>query len=203
MAEKELLTPEKEQINKRFEIKINNNKLRIEINNDEIIFTLIIGLSSYKYLKKLKYEEIIKELEILNYKDIKEVYDYLIKSEYEIIKEEKTIVINKNKKIKLEEKIIKSEEMIRILINEVNEIKKDNTNEKINELIKMNEEKEKKINILEKKYNELKEMIYEIDNNIRDKYRDKINLKYVTEKEGNYNIFGEEFVKNIIKIILN
>ena len=52
MAEKELLTPEKEQINKRFEIKINNNKLRIEINNDKIILILIIGISNYKYIKK-------------------------------------------------------------------------------------------------------------------------------------------------------
>ena len=28
------------------------------------------------------------------------------------------------------------------------------------------------------------------------KYRDEINLEYITKKEDNYNIFGEEFVKN-------
>ena len=32
--------------------------------------------------------------------------------------------------------------------------------------------------------------------NKNDKFRDEINLIYVTEKEGNYNIFGEKFVEN-------
>ena len=68
--------------------------------------------------------------------------------------------------------------------------------EKINELIKKNEEKERKINILENKYNELKEMVYDLDDNIKDKYRDEINLIYVAKKENEYNIFGERFVKN-------
>ena len=69
-------------------------------------------------------------------------------------------------------------------------------NEKINELIRKNEEKERKINILENKYNELKEIVYELDDNIKDKYRDEINLIYVTEKEDEYNIFGAKFVEN-------
>ena len=47
----------------------------------------------------------------------------------------------------------------------------------------MNEEKERKINILESNYNELKEIVYELDDNIKDKYRDEINLIYVTEEE--------------------
>ena len=66
----------------------------------------------------------------------------------------------------------------------------------------MNEEKEKKINILENKYNNLKEIVYELDDNIKDKYKDEINLIYYTEKEDNYNIFGEEFVKKT-EMILN
>ena len=148
MEEQETITPEYEDIKNEYEIKINNNKLRIELNNDEIIFKLIIGLSYYKYIKKYKYEEIIKELEIIKYKNIKEIYKYLIKSEYEIKKEEKKIIINKKKEIKLEEKILKNEEIIRILINE------------IKELIKTNEEKEKKINILENEYNNLKDIVY-------------------------------------------
>ena len=141
MAEQETIIAEYEDIKKEYEIKINNDKIRIEINNDEIIFILMIGLSYYKYIKKYKYEEIIKEFDLLDIKDIKEVYEYLIRSKYEIIKEEKKIIINKNKEIKLEEKIIKSEEMIKILINEINEIK-DKNNEKINELKILNEEKE-------------------------------------------------------------
>ena len=134
MTEEETITPEYEEIKKEYEIKINDDKLRIEINNDEIIFILIIGISNYKYIKNYRYEEIKKELK-LEYKNIKEIYEYLIKSEYEIKKEEKKIIINKNKEIKLEEKKLKNKEIINILINEINEIK-DNNNKILNELIK-------------------------------------------------------------------
>ena len=78
-----------ERINKEYEIKIDDNKLRIIINNYEIIFILILGLAYYKYIKEYKYNEIIRELEIKEKKDIKETYEYLIKSEYKIIDEEK------------------------------------------------------------------------------------------------------------------
>ena len=73
MVEQETITPEYEEIKKEYEIKINDNKIRIEINNDEIIFILIIGLSYYKYIKKYKYEEIIKELEIIKYKKKRDI----------------------------------------------------------------------------------------------------------------------------------
>ena len=195
MLEKETITPEYEEMKKEYEMKLNDNKLRIEINNDIIKFILLIGISYNKYIKEYKYEEIIKEL-VLDYKDINEIYEYLIRSEYEIKKEEKKIIINKNKEIKLEEKILKNEEIIKIIINEIKEMKEKNNkeNERINELIKRNEENEKKIRILENKYDELKEIVYELDDNI--KYKDEINLIYVTEKEDDYNIFGEIFVKN-------
>ena len=78
-----------EKIKKEYEIKIDDNKLRIEINNDEIIFILILGLSYYKYIKEYKYNEIIRELDIIEKKDIREIYEYLIKSEYKIKDEEK------------------------------------------------------------------------------------------------------------------
>ena len=146
MEEQETIEPEYEEIKKEYEMKINEDKLRIEINNNEIKFILMIGISNYKYEKKYKYEEIRKEL-ILDYKDIKEVYEYLIKSEYEIKKDEKKIIINKNKEIELEEKKLKNEEIIKILIDEIKEMK-DNSNKRINELIKMNEKKRK-----ENKYN--------------------------------------------------
>ena len=71
-----------------YEMKINDDKLKIEINNNEIAFMLIIGISNYKYIKEYKYEEIKKELK-LDYKDIKEIFEYLKKSEYEIKIEEK------------------------------------------------------------------------------------------------------------------
>ena len=64
--------------------------------------------------------------------------------------------------------------------------------------MKNNEEKDNKIKILENKYNELKKeiarfMINELNDIKKDK--DEINLIYEVENEGNYNIFGEEFVK--------
>ena len=50
---------EQEKIRKEyFEIKINNNKLRIEINNDKILFILIAGISYYKYIKEYNYDKI-------------------------------------------------------------------------------------------------------------------------------------------------
>ena len=60
-----------EGIKKEHEIKIDDNKLRIIINNDEIIFILILGLLYYKYIKEYKYNEIIRELDIIEKKDIK------------------------------------------------------------------------------------------------------------------------------------
>ena len=98
MEEQEAITQEYEDINKEYEIKINDNKLRIELNNDEIIFILIIGISYYKYIKKYKYDEIVKELELYKYNDIKEIYNYLIKNEYKIMNEEKKIIIFFNNK---------------------------------------------------------------------------------------------------------
>ena len=178
-------------IKEEYEIKIDDNKLKIEINNDEIIFILIVGISYYKYIKKFKYDEIVKELVLYEYNDIEEIYKYLIKSEYKIMDEDKKIIIN-NKEIKLNEKLLKDNELIKLLIEEVKEIK----DKKINEFIRENEEKENKIKRIENKYNELKELVYEIDDNIKDKYKDKINLIYETEVGGKYNIFGEEFVKN-------
>ena len=97
MKDQETIEPECEEIDKEYEIKIKDNKLRIEINDDEIIFILKIGVSYLKYIKRYKYEEIKKELDIKN-KDIKEIYKYLIKSEYRI--EEKKIIINENNEIK-------------------------------------------------------------------------------------------------------
>ena len=76
---------------------------------------------------------------------------------------------------------------------------KDNNNKRLNELIKMNEEKERKINILENKYKELKEKIEKIEENKKDRYRDEINLIYVTKK-GKEKIIIKK--KKIIKIIM-
>ena len=64
MAEQETLLPESEEMKNEYEININDNKLRIEINNDEIIFILMIEISFYKYIKKYQYNELIKKLGI-------------------------------------------------------------------------------------------------------------------------------------------
>ena len=58
---------------------------------------------------------------MLENKNINEVYDFLIKSEYKIINEEKIkkIIIN-NKEINLNEKLLTNQELIKILIDEIN-----------------------------------------------------------------------------------
>ena len=48
-----------ESIKKEHEIRIDDNKIRIEMNNNEIIFTLIINLSLNKYIKRFKIDGII------------------------------------------------------------------------------------------------------------------------------------------------
>ena len=75
-----------------FEVKINNDKLRIEINNDKLIFILTEFLSYYKYIKEYNYDKIVKDLNLLEFGDINNIYDYLIKSEYKIINKEKKII---------------------------------------------------------------------------------------------------------------
>ena len=45
MEEPETIEPEYLDIKKVYEIKIDNNKIKIEINKDEIIFSLFIDLS--------------------------------------------------------------------------------------------------------------------------------------------------------------
>ncbi len=124
MSEQETMEPEYEELNEEHEIKIDDNKLKIAINNDEISFVLSIGLSYYKYIKQYKYKTIKEELNILEYKNIKEIYNYLIKRKYQIIKEQKKIIIDGDKEIKLDEKKFTDENMINILIEEVIELKK-------------------------------------------------------------------------------
>ena len=181
MGEEEQETIITEYLEKKHEIRIENNKIEIEIKDDKIKFELIMGISFYKYIKEFKYEEITKELNILQCKDMSEIFNYLINSEYKTLKEEKKIVIN-NRQIKLEEKVLKGKELMEILINEINEIKEqyNNQNEKINELIKENAEKEDKINKLEDKYNKLKEQINKLDETKKD-----IEKKDLLEKENN------------------
>ena len=120
MVEGETITSEYEEIKKEYEINIDDNKIRIEITNEEITFILMIDISYYKYIKKYKYNEIIKELNI-EYKDIEKLYEYLIRSEYKIIKEKKKIIIN-NKEITMNQKKLTNEEVIKLLIAEIKNI---------------------------------------------------------------------------------
>ena len=78
---------------KEHEIKIDDNKIRIEMNNNEIIFSLIINLSFNKYIKRFKYDEFRNIFNIFKEKDIKEIYDYLITFEYEINEKEKNLFL--------------------------------------------------------------------------------------------------------------
>ena len=152
------------------------------MNNNEIIFTLIIDLSFNKYIKKLKIDEFKKKFEIEEEKDLEDLYDDLINYEYEINEKEKKIIFDDDKEIKLEENIrLTNEEMIKELILEIKNIKKEK--------------------------NELENQVYELDNIVnKDKYKNEINLIYNTEKEGECKILGDKFVKknnNNIELDIN
>ena len=196
--EPETIEPEFEEITEVNEKIIDDNKLRIETNKDNIVFIIIKSLSYYKYIKEYNYEEIIKELEldINEYQNISEVYEYLIDCDYIIIYKEKKLKIN-NKEINLIERKLKNEELIEMLFDEIKEIRTKyyERGVKINQLIEKNEEKDKKLKNLEFNYNEIKKKIDELDENKKDKYKNEINIIYETEEEGNYDIFGEKFVE--------
>ena len=53
MDNQETIESESTDIKEEYEIKMDDNKLRIEINNDEIIFILMIGIPEYKYIKNI------------------------------------------------------------------------------------------------------------------------------------------------------
>ena len=59
MEDQETIEPKYEEINKEYEIKIKDNKFRIEINDDKIIFILKIEVSYYKYIKRYRIKIII------------------------------------------------------------------------------------------------------------------------------------------------
>ena len=67
----------------------------------------MMGISFYKYEQKYKYKELLEEFEILENKDINIniLYAELIKGEFKIINEEKKIIINDYKEIKLQNEI--------------------------------------------------------------------------------------------------
>ena len=178
--EPETIEPENKVIKEEHEIKIGDNKIRIEMNNNEIIFILIIDLSFNKYIKRFKYDEFRKKFKISEEKDIKEIYNNIKNYEYEINENEKKIIFDDNKEIKLEEEMkLTNEEMIKELIYEIKEMKK------------------------EKK--ELEKQVYELDNIVnKDKYKNEINLIHNTNEEEECKIFGDKFVeKNNNNIELN
>ena len=188
MLDQDTIEPEYIEKKKEMDKIINDNKIKIVLNEDEIRFIIMIGISFYQYVKEYKYEDIKKEL---NFKDIENIYEYLMKSEYEIIEEDKKLIINK-KEIKLDEKELTDNEMIKILIEEIKEIKNENKKE-FEKLNILNKEKDNKIKILENECKELKEKINDLEESII--YKDEINLVYNTEKEGECKIFGDKFVE--------
>ena len=180
MDESKIIKIEYEKIKLEHEIKLDDNKLRIEINNNEIIFSLIVGLSFIKYLKRFKHEEFRNKYKISKEKDLKEIYNDLINDEHEINEKEKKIILGNGEEIILEEKIrLTNEEMIKELIIEIKNIKKEK--------------------------DELEKQVYELDN-IVNNYKNEINLIYNLNEEGECQIFGDKFVnknKNNIELNIN
>ena len=102
MDEPETIDPENIKIKKEHEIRIDDNKIRIEMNNSEIIFNLIIDLSFNKYIKRFKHDEFRKEFRISEEYNLTDIYSELINYEYEIKGREKKLIINNEMEIKLE-----------------------------------------------------------------------------------------------------
>jgi len=126
MEKQETIEPEKVEFKKIYEIRIDDNKIRIEMNNNEIIFTLIIDLSFNKYIKRFKIDKFKKKFEIEEEKDLEDLYDDIINYEYEINEKEKKIIFNDVKEIKLDENIrLTNEEMMKELILEIKNMKKE------------------------------------------------------------------------------
>ena len=150
MEEPETIEPEYVEFNRENEIIIEDNKIRIEMNNNEIIFSLIIDLSLNKYIKRFKHDEFRKKYEMFKEKDLKEIYNDLINYEFEINEKEKKLIFDEGKVIKLEEEVrLTNEEMIKELIYEIKNMKK------------------------EKK--ELEKQVYELDTIVnKDKYKKKL-----------------------------
>jgi hypothetical protein len=159
MLEQEVIE-QKYNENKKEIVKIinDNNKIKILLNEEKIKFIITTGISYFKYISEYKCEDISKFLDILDNKEIENIYDYLVKSEYKIIEEEKKLVINNNKEIELKEKKFTDYEMINVLIEEIKEIKYKHK-EEIETINKLNEEKDNQIKALENKYKELEEII--------------------------------------------
>ena len=57
MSEPEIKLQGHVDIKKAHEIRIDDNKIIIDMNNDEIIFSLIIDMSFVKYMKRFKHDE--------------------------------------------------------------------------------------------------------------------------------------------------
>ena len=53
-----------EELNEAYEKRVDDNKLRIEVQYDNIKFILLKELSHYKHIKEYTYEDIIKELDL-------------------------------------------------------------------------------------------------------------------------------------------
>ena len=75
MNEQETMEEECVEMEKVHVISINDNKIIIEMNKEEIKFSLIIGLSFYKYVRRFKYEEIRK---LYKEEEITKIYNELI-----------------------------------------------------------------------------------------------------------------------------
>ena len=93
MYEASTIEPQYVEIKKEYEIKVDDNKIRIEINNNEIIFSLIIDLSFNKYIKRFKIDEFKEKFNFSKNTDIKDIYNYLINVEYKINEKEKKLFL--------------------------------------------------------------------------------------------------------------
>ena len=88
----EIRLPNHQEAKKVHEIRIDDNKIRIEMSKEEIIFSLFFDLSFVKYFQRFKLDEFRKIYKITEEKDLKEIFNDLINYNYEIDEKGKKII---------------------------------------------------------------------------------------------------------------
>ena len=178
------------KINELNENKIKQNELIVKYGNYiekslEIFRNILSQINSIHILLKLQKNNQLNNLINQNSLNIQNLDDIssVIKAE---LKEIKLFITNFNNKRDISQIINKNNLLVK-------EIKEENKNNNLENHLKNN--------------NINKENLKDIDSGgIKQNYKDKINIKYYIKTKGNYDIFGEEFVKNNkdkIELIIN
>jgi hypothetical protein len=223
----EIVFNNKEPSQNNYELKINNDtySITIETINDKKIHFKVLqtnNMSFYYYEETYEYEKISKILflEKTYYDNIDKVFNFcdkaMKKNKVSLVHDthKNTMILSFKKimdfeevecRLNLKKTKITNEEMIKILLNEINQMKlnqskvggnnnnfiinnDNNNNELLTNLIKKNEELEKKMNMIVDENRKLKESINELQKSINElkQKKDEENNTINIEEENNF-----------------